>query len=338
MPNPLKADPTRTTTLRHAFVVEMRRRFRRLRDRVWEVIVELDVLGLEEPQPLTLRLNALLPRQAFRFTTDDKKLEEFNKWFKGQVDQDILQVSATGEPWTAKYVDSAYKKGAFRAYADVHKEALAEKQDVYVGTREQFLQSAFNQPERLSKIRMLATRSFEELKGVSAAMGQQMNRILADGLSQGIGPRELGRRMDKAIDGLTRTRAVTIARTEIIQAHAEGQLDSFEDLGVQEVGVMAEWSTAGDDRVCDMCVELEGEVMTVEEARGLIPRHPNCRCAWIPANVGETPHKVKGTEKAVKDSLKAELPNRTREGERVPQTVKEAAARSTWAGKELIGR
>jgi hypothetical protein len=74
-----------------------------------------------------------------------------------------------------------------------------------------------------------------------------------------------------------------IARTEIINAHAEGQLDSFDMLGVEEVGVVAEWATAGDDRVCEECASIEGELFTVDEARGMIPLHPNCRCAWIPA-------------------------------------------------------
>jgi SPP1 gp7 family putative phage head morphogenesis protein len=40
--------------------------------------------------------------------------------------------------------------------------------------------------------------------------------------------------------------------------------------------------TAGDLRVCPMCQGLNGKVYTIKEARGLIPVHPQCRCAWVP--------------------------------------------------------
>jgi hypothetical protein len=42
--------------------------------------------------------------------------------------------------------------------------------------------------------------------------------------------------------------------------------------------------TAGDDRVCDECDSLEGLTFTIEEARRLIPVHPNCRCVFVPTN------------------------------------------------------
>jgi hypothetical protein len=66
-----------------------------------------------------------------------------------------------------------------------------------------------------------------------------------------------------------------LARTEIVNAHAVGQLNAFRMLGLEELGVMAEWSTGGDDRVCPDCGALEGEIFTVDEAEGMIPLHPN---------------------------------------------------------------
>ena len=51
---------------------------------------------------------------------------------------------------------------------------------------------------------------------------------------------------------------------------------------------MVEWSTAGDDRVCEACLPMEGVVLKLSEAHNMIPRHPNCRCSFIPANVGES--------------------------------------------------
>jgi hypothetical protein len=46
---------------------------------------------------------------------------------------------------------------------------------------------------------------------------------------------------------------------------------------------LAEIITAGDDDVCIVCQDLEDDnPYTIAEARGLIPAHPHCRCAWAP--------------------------------------------------------
>ncbi|MDR1484798.1 MAG: phage head morphogenesis protein [Planctomycetaceae bacterium] len=48
-----------------------------------------------------------------------------------------------------------------------------------------------------------------------------------------------------------------------------------------EVVAVAEYKTAGDDRVCRKCKEYEGKRIKLYVARGIIPMHPNCRCAWV---------------------------------------------------------
>ncbi len=278
----LRGDPTRTTMLRRAFMRDIRKRFRVIRRAIIELIVTLDVFGLEDRRPSPLALNVVA--REWEFQTTGQKLESFRAWLQEQVDQNILTpFNADGDPWTATYIESAYKKGTSRAFIDARGATAAQNIEFFEGTRQEFLRAAFAQPERVSKIRLLATRSFEDLRGVTETMGRQLNRTLSTGLAQGQGPREIARVMDKEIVSLTRRRANVIARTEIIHAHSEGQLDSFQDLGVDILGVMAEWSTAGDDRVCPNCADMEGKTFTVDEARGLIPLHPNCRCAWIPA-------------------------------------------------------
>lgn len=187
-------------------------------------------------------------------------------------------------PWTAKYMESAYKKGKLNAYISSQKaDFLTETKALKAKLQETFLKKSFNAPELTSKIELLATRSFEELRGVTSAMAQQMNRILAGGIADGSNPRSIAAEMSAAIDTLTDRRALLIARTEVINAHAEGQLDSFQELGVEDLGVDVEWSTAGDDRVCPECEALNGQTYSIDEARGLIPLHPNCRCSWVPA-------------------------------------------------------
>jgi SPP1 gp7 family putative phage head morphogenesis protein len=79
--------------------------------------------------------------------------------------------------------------------------------------------------------------------------------------------------------GIKRARVLT--RTEVINAHAEATLNSYTEAGLEGVTVNAEYTTAGDNKVCPKRRKLEGKVYTIAEARGVIPMHPNCRCAWI---------------------------------------------------------
>jgi SPP1 gp7 family putative phage head morphogenesis protein len=226
----------------------------------------------------------LAPKSTYAFVSNPKKVEDFRSWLQEQIDKGLMTTvgGTSGKPWTAKYIETAYRKGAARAYVDAHKAKLGLPMDFYDGNAEAFLRDAFFGPQLLSKMELVATRAFGELRGVSDTMSQQLSRTMAEGLANGWHPLKTAREMTKQIDGLTAKRAKVIARTETIRAHAEGQLDAFDALGVDELGVMAEWQTAGYD-VCEDCLGMEGQTFTVEEARGYIPLHPNCRCAWIPA-------------------------------------------------------
>lgn len=279
--NPLRVDPTRTTTIRNQFLAEIRRRFGALRKAIKDLVEIEDAFGLRErPNPFSLTGNQLTTNNRWRFLTDPEKTRSFRSWLKGRIDTGILELDELGvdpkAPWTATYIESAYKKGITRSFLNGRKSVLAVDSDFFLGTKDEFLRSAFGSAEAVQKLELLSTRTFEQLKGVTAQMGADLNRILSDGLAQGIGPREIARNLSNGVSRLERTRANAIARTEIIHAHAEGQLDSFERMGVEEVGILVEFSTAGDDLVCPLCLPLEGVVFKVRESRGIIPRHPNC--------------------------------------------------------------
>lgn len=278
----MRRDPSRTGLLVRKFWKEMDKRFRWLMKEVDKLLVEEDSFGLKKAPHVVMHAVG-----QFAFATNPQKVEAFQKWLKEQVDSGVLEVSGgkavAGKPWTYDYVQSAYKKGRTRAYIDSKKADLATSPEWYQGSKEQFLSTAFMQPETISKLELLGTRAFEQLKGLTATMSQQINTTLMTGLANGWGPLKIASEMRKQVGSLSVRRARTIARTEVMYAHAEGQLDSFEDLHVERLGVIAELSTAGDDRVCEHCAGLEGHTYTVDEARGIIPVHPNCRCVWIPS-------------------------------------------------------
>lgn len=286
---------------------ELRARFRRVSVALIQLIVRDDVFGLEQG---LFQVNAA--RGEWGFSTDEQKAKRFQSWLENQIKTDVLEETPDGKPWSAKYVQKAYEKGAVRAFIDTRGPAKAkEALPFFEGTKQQHLRRMMSDLKVLAKVRTLATRSFSEIEGLSSKAKQDLNRILANGFLQKKTKKQIASDMVKRVDGLTKARALTIARTEIVNAHAEAQLDSFEALGVEEVSSYAEWRTAGDP--CPVCAPLEGVVMTVSEARGLIPRHPNCRCSWRP------------TEKAPK--------NRMRTARRaIKASVREEGGETTWEG------
>jgi SPP1 gp7 family putative phage head morphogenesis protein len=222
----------------------------------------------------------------WRFQPNSEKIKAFQSWLRQEFQREFKNRNVN-DLWQ-RYAEEGFKKGAARAFDDTTKKERATTQDssFYQGGKEQFLRSSFRQPANVEAIKVLAGRSFNELEGVTDDMAVKMTRTLADGLVQGKNPKDIGADLDDQLD-LGQSRSETIARTEIIRAHAEGQLKAFEDLGVTELGVEVEWSTAEDELVCPQCDALEGIVIPIDEAHGMLPRHPNCRCSWIPANVGE---------------------------------------------------
>lgn len=303
--NTLRMDPTRTTALRRRFQAEMLRRVGNLKRDVWNFIFVQDALGLKDrptgpaaldrllgnearlegrpDEPLTV-LAAPLPGE-FRFRTDAGKIEAFRDWLREQIDAHMLKPVGGGDPtrpWTAPYIESAYKRGMVNAYAKVREQDALNDAPFFTKSQVLFIKEAFGQPETTRKLELLFTRTYEDLSGITDEMARQLSRVLADGMVSGLGPRQVARDMMDAIDGISDRRALVLARTEIIHAHAEGQLDAMTELGVTEAGVDVEWSTAGDDQVCPQCEEMDGQTFAVEDSHGLIPLHPNCRCSWIP--------------------------------------------------------
>lgn len=273
-------DPTRTGPIRSKFVADLKRRLAKLKSEIKDFMVEKDALALKKKK---LGISLLVGEREFEFRTDAGKLVAFNEWLKQAIEASIFSVppgTPADRPWMAEYIESSYRRGQINAFIESRKQDLLQDG---LGELEQFLRSSFGQPERMSKVLLLATRTLEELRGVTAQMAADMNRILSQGMIDGSSALQIASEMVERIDGTSLSRALTIARTELIHAHSEGQLDSYEQLGIEELGLKVEWSTAGDDRVCPICSERSGEVLSIDEARGIIPIHPNCRCAWVPA-------------------------------------------------------
>jgi SPP1 gp7 family putative phage head morphogenesis protein len=296
-------DPTGTKRLRERYEGEMYRRFRTLKGVIRDAVVERDIFALRDE---TLRrndenereasfqrdadININPPeRRAYDFPADARKVEAFNEWLQTQVDRGILERAehtrggrgvgrtvAASRSWQQTYIRNAYRKGVEHADQALVNEGIASQDEVAA--------DVFNAPRHVDAAGLAYTRAFRELDGVTSAMGQQISRELAEGLTQGDNPREIARRINGRVDAVGIHRGRLIARTETVRAHNEGALNRYEDFRARLDGVTAkvEHVTAGDLRVCPECAILAGRVLDIEDARGLIPVHPACRCSWLP--------------------------------------------------------
>lgn len=241
----------------------------------------------------------LISNTRWQFSTSPQKLEAFQHWLRSQISQEIT--GATNEELWHRYIQAGWHKGAARAFDDTKRSrrmrSLAttdQALDFYAGTKDQFLRSSFNQPVAIEKVKLLASRAFEDLEGITNDMSTRMSHVLVDGLVQGKHPRHIAKDLVDQV-GLGRKRSEMISRTELVRSHSEGQLEALESLGVEEVGVAVEWSTADDGTVCPACEALQGIVLKISEAHGMIPRHPNCFAnpdTFVATEVGWMPLKM----------------------------------------------
>jgi SPP1 gp7 family putative phage head morphogenesis protein len=282
MPAISRLDPTQTFTIRRQFDADLTRRYAGLRLAAVQLIAGEDALGLDRRADV----NLLELNTRWEFRTAKEKLKAFRGWLTAQIDARLLSVDpVTNKPWTAKYVNSAYRQAAGRAYAAVRPDALAPDIKFQAGSKAQFVREAFTAPESIEKLEILATRTFEELKGVTSVMAADMNRVLSDAVAHGRGSRWAAKEISEQT-GISRKRAFRISRTEIVHVTAESMLDSLERLGESAVTALVEFTTAGNP--CPICAGLSGKIYTIDEAHGIIPQHPNCRCMWVPASREET--------------------------------------------------
>lgn len=94
-------------------------------------------------------------------------------------------------------------------------------------------------------------------------------------LASGDSWRQLRSTLQNSVE-LTKSRAQTVARTEMAAAMVEGTKLRYEAEGIQQV----QWQAVGSSRTCGYCAPRHGKVYKLGEV--VAPAHPNCRCTVTP--------------------------------------------------------
>lgn len=275
-------DPTHTLEVRRSFIDAIRKRLAHVKDVVRETLIENDAFALNQD---------LEPEEAFDFPTDQGKIQAFMEAFKQWLREGVLEPAnfadlREGEHWTSDYIRDAYMIA--------HRSAVGRLNQEGVSATVQTLDNITARPTRLKTLRDLYTRTYENLESITEDMAGGIRQELTDGFIQGEGPRQIARRITDEVDTIRRTRAETLARTEVINAHTQGALDEYEAAGIEGVA-HGEWDAAMDTRTCPFCRRLNNETFTIGELRtnhavqfrGQVyrlapPAHPNGRCNISP--------------------------------------------------------
>lgn len=271
-------DPTGTLHIRDQFAGKMRRCFRWLRGRVNYALIEQDAFGMIG--------NVDISQEQFRYNLDRDKIQSFMNWFENEMQVGILAGGAAfieggrfyQESWMDQYLRAAYEKGVVRA----RKEMIDAGYPVQTIEQAGGLEAVLTQQVHVNRTALIYMRAYEELKGITAATGQQVSRELADGMAQGLHPRKIASNLNKNIEGITKKRATLLARTETIRSHHMANMAEYRQAQVMGIKIKAEFQTAGHG-VCQRCLDIERKnPYTLDEAERLIPVHPSCRCLAIP--------------------------------------------------------
>lgn len=127
--------------------------------------------------------------------------------------------------------------------------------------------------------------------GLTEKQAKAVQRFRESLLAEGINQRQAERQALKYAGQLHRFRALRIARTELAFAYNQGQYEAIrqaQEAGMLQGRIAKEWMTADDERVCEHCGPLDGQVIGFEETFPggtktmpeiqTPPAHPLCRC------------------------------------------------------------
>lgn len=258
----LRSDPTLTLTLRNKLAGDLTGRIGEVRDTIHQ---------------------ALDYSTGWPDKTKAGKIKEMRRWLDWLVEEKVTRTqSPIDKFWAAKLVKDAHIKGVARSFDNINfmqgKESLYKK-----GYKDQYLNSVRMQYGE--SVKLLIGMCQERVRSITDDFKTQALEAVRKIIIQGGSDEEIKDAISEVAESIIKSKVERDMGDVIITSHAEGQLDGFEHLGVEQVGVRAEWVTAGDDRVCTMCKYHEGNVYRIDEARGLIPLHPRCRCCWFAVRV-----------------------------------------------------
>ncbi len=287
------SDPTRTLNLRRQYMAEFKRRWNKAKKAIKQTIIDNDALGLI---PVDLRFrNQEDTRPADEFTgSDAAKIAAFAIWLRSLMDTAVLGAKRTGDAvefdgWQDNYIRQGYFRGIRHANDDARNAGM----DVTMPPFDEQGTSILMDKVHLAALAVLFAKYNNDLNGITDEFVKQTMRIVTEALQQDTRPADLYALIEDRLNAIGMTRSDTLVQVSIVEAVNDAILNRLGQLGILFVGIDAElayWETVGDNRVCPLCIAGSQQdngfgpgIYLISDARGLLPRHPRCRCRFVGA-------------------------------------------------------
>ncbi len=115
--------------------------------------------------------------------------------------------------------------------------------------------------------------------GFGAEAAANAEQALINGVSLGESVADVARSLQQALE-VERTRALTIARTEMLRSYRGGNLATFQ--ANDDVCGQWRWCASKSGRTCAACLAMDGTLHSLDES---MDSHVNCRCSPSPVPV-----------------------------------------------------
>ncbi len=140
--------------------------------------------------------------------------------------------------------------------------------------------------------RIIAEQSVKFAKDVNKTTIERIRKVLQEGVAEGEGEAELGKRVKEVFTTAKTARTKTIARTETLKAANTGHLEAYQQVGVKK----KRWLSAEDSRVRPTHARANGQTVGINKQFTVGSSkldHPgdlsapaketiNCRCRMVP--------------------------------------------------------
>lgn len=288
-------DPTGTYDIRRRYVTQAQVRFRAVLKLLREAVVKQDILGLRPGtvSPLVLAYATGQRTMAFQGWVDQLLRSTVvgvdGAWLRPMIAAGYTRAVKRGIRLTRKVVTP---EGAADAAANLAVLATVEIQGIVEAVSQRVLRASslayINKwsPERtfadmeraVMQVGLVRTRSMVGLMVVKAFTEGSMDQFAAAGFRRvGLIPETI---RDARREGPGARSREQLPSRRTVQRIRRVQR-SLEELQLANI------VTAGDDKVCQRCQDIEEDnPYTIDEARSLIPAHPDCRCAFVPLDDG----------------------------------------------------
>lgn len=297
------ADPTGTLDLRKRFYSVMQMRFRRVRSVLQTAVVTQDVLGLKASTTSPLAMagstgNRELGFQTWVDTLLEKAVVENGAWMRTFMASAYNRAVARGQRLTGSTTVPHDAKETIDSLTTL---CLVELQGIVEAASQRIMRAAVQgwlhneKPAKaftemdaaINKVGMVRSKAMIALMVVKAFTTGTLDQFESVGIKQvGLIPETIPPRVRK--DGLIQdaprrgtgpgsriSRTEGPSRSTVYRIRrAQKEVEALEEVEVV---------TAGDEDVCPECEDIEeGNPYTIDQARSIIPAHPECRCAFVP--------------------------------------------------------